>query len=377
MNESEQRARTSKGAHLLTQSLCSALACHTRPAQPTAPPRFNERSPLLGRSAAAATSSDYTEMSDPHSHSPLHSSPHPAHRNQTASQLAAQERADAEYARRLAQEEEMLYTGGRGIHGGGPLIGGPGAGPIAAAGGAGGGGGAAGPQREAVRAAVMGELLTQRRFTQISFWVLLLLNLPQLILIVIFSLRNADRFNSCDRPLNLWLILHAARLVMTTFVAALPLLSPRRWSPNGERFQRMNESANLLAFITFIIGNFCELQRGTHLLCCPVVSFVVVSLVPCLASLCRASLLSCPRLPFACVCFLVHPLSPSLAHLSPILLRSAASPLSHSLTLSQLQPSPIPQRAANSAALPSFKGRRFSTAPISPLSNAGLTQSVE
>ena len=112
---------------------------------------------------------------------------------------------------------------------------------------------------------MMGELLTQRRFTQISFWLLLILNLPQITMIIWVSLRNLSKFNSCDRPLSLWLVIHGCRLVMTTCVAALPVVSPRRWSAQGERFQRVNESTNLLAFITFILGNFCQLShRSTH-----------------------------------------------------------------------------------------------------------------
>lgn len=55
------------------------------------------------------------------------------------------------------------------------------------------------PQREQVRAAMMGELLTQRRFTQISFWLLVFLNLPQIVVITIYSIRYAHKFNSCDR----------------------------------------------------------------------------------------------------------------------------------------------------------------------------------
>lgn len=46
---------------------------------------------------------------------------------------------------------------------------------------------------------MMGELLTQRRFTQVSFWLLVLLNVPQIVVITIYSIRYAHKFNSCDR----------------------------------------------------------------------------------------------------------------------------------------------------------------------------------
>lgn len=124
--------------------------------------------------------------------------------------------------------------------------------------------GAGHAQREQVRNAMMGELLTQRRFTQIGFWLALLLSAPQVFMIVWVSIRNVSKFNSCDRPLNLWLIIHGCRLVMTTCVAALPLVSPRRWAAQSDRFQRVNESTNLLAFITFILGNFCQLRARTQ-----------------------------------------------------------------------------------------------------------------
>jgi hypothetical protein len=88
-----------------------------------------------------------------------------------------------------------------------------------------------------------------------------LINLPQVVFILYYSVKNFDRFNSCDRPLNLWLLLFGARLLMSTIVAGLPVCYPREWHPLGERYRRMNDVVNLLGFTIFILGNFWLFDR--------------------------------------------------------------------------------------------------------------------
>ena len=165
-----------------------------------------------------------------HLNSPPPRNQHPVDEHE---RIAAAIAADEAFARRLAAEDEILYAGGRGerrsatrsearkrdastnVKGAAQRratqcrhslllllcscmrregVGGGGAIRIP-----GGVAGAGRDQRAAVRGAVMGELLTQRRFTLISFWVLFFLNVPQIAIITLFSIREAHKFNSCDR----------------------------------------------------------------------------------------------------------------------------------------------------------------------------------
>jgi hypothetical protein len=110
---------------------------------------------------------------------------------------------------------------------------------------------------------MMGELLSQRRFTQLSFGLVFLFNIPQIVLITVYSARYGDKWASCDRPLNLWLLLHGLRLLCSTIVAGLPILARRRWHPRGEAYQRIQDTVNLWGFVVFILGNFwSEADRG-------------------------------------------------------------------------------------------------------------------
>lgn len=87
----------------------------------------------------------------------------------------------------------------------------------------------------------------------INFWVICLVNLPQLTLILYFSIKYFDRFNSCDRPLNLWLILYGIRVTASTIIASLPIISPRRWA-GTRRFDRVYHMVHLFGFMLIVMG---------------------------------------------------------------------------------------------------------------------------
>jgi len=211
-----------------------------------------------------------------------------------------QEAADEEMARRLAAEEEHEHRG----HARERSLSDP---RFNVFRGAGGGfraaGGAAGvAPRAQVREAMMGELLSQRRFTQLSFGLVFLFNLPQLVLVLLYSVRYWNKWGSCDRPLNLWLLLYGARLLCSTVVASLPLLSRRRWHPRGEAYSRLYDTVNLFGFIVFILGNFWLFDSLTcaernpavyHLCFILLIVQYVIMMLPCLLLMCLAPMVFC------------------------------------------------------------------------------------
>lgn len=69
------------------------------------------------------------------------------------------------------------------------------------------------------------------------------------------------------QPLNLWLAMYGVRLILSTVIAALPLVGPRRWHPRSESYQRLTDSFNLVGFVVFILGNFWS--KGKHWRCWP------------------------------------------------------------------------------------------------------------
>lgn len=100
------------------------------------------------------------------------------------------------------------------------------------------------------------ELFTSARVTAIGFWAIAALNLPQVALILYFSIADADKFNSCDRPVSLWLIFHGVRLLLSVVVAGLPLYNARRFHPYTMRYRRLTDTMNMLGLFVFVWGNF-------------------------------------------------------------------------------------------------------------------------
>lgn len=99
---------------------------------------------------------------------------------------------------------------------------------------------------------MLGELVSQARFASISFTLVAIAAAPQILLILVFEIQNWHKFNACDKPISLWLIIYAARLLMATCVAALPVIYPRRWHPLRQRYRQLNDSVNLIGFAVFI-----------------------------------------------------------------------------------------------------------------------------
>ncbi len=118
-------------------------------------------------------------------------------------------------------------------------------------------GGAAGmAPRAQVRGAIVEELLSQRRFTQLSFYLQAFFSIPQLAVVIFYSVKYGHKWNSCDRPINLWLVLYGIKLMASTVVSGLPLLSRPRWHPRGEAYGRLHDTVNLFGFVVFIFDNF-------------------------------------------------------------------------------------------------------------------------
>jgi len=267
----------------------------TTPVTVTASPASTQPLTHNPRPAAPSTGSSSSGASRSRPHRP--SEPDYA---SLARARAAQLASDAALARRLAMEEELAAgvgyqaeaaAGGQAVGGGGGGVGGRGIGQ---------------QQRDQVREHAFNELLAQTRFSYLSFGLVVLLNVPQLFFIIWVSIRNWSRFNSCDRPLNLWLILYGMRLVVSTCVSGLPVCDRRRFNPRGEPYQRLNDTANMLGFVVFILGNFwlfdsldCReknpevFKLSFYLL---MINYVLM-LLPCILLICLAPMVFC-CLPF-------------------------------------------------------------------------------
>lgn len=93
---------------------------------------------------------------------------------------------------------------------------------------------------------MISNLFTQARVTAISFWAVAAMNLPQVGLITYYSVAEADKFNSCDRPISLWVIFHGLRLFLSVIVAGLPLWDNRRFHPYTIRYRRLTDTMNMM-----------------------------------------------------------------------------------------------------------------------------------
>ena len=110
------------------------------------------------------------------------------------------------------------------------------------------------PARAQVRNSMISSLFTQARVTAISFWAVAAMNLPQVALIGYYSTVEISKFNSCDRPISLWLMFHGLRLLLSVIVAGLPLWDSRRFHPYTSRYRRLTDTMNMMGLVGLFPG---------------------------------------------------------------------------------------------------------------------------